>query len=382
MKKSFQLVIILFIFLIGITIFILLIKHKARPKSSIHKKIIPVVEVICAKPIDYQIIIESNGEVKPLSIGNIVSEVKGKVTYVSENLRQGSMVKKGELLIQIDKRDYEFALSQAISQLKQANSTLIKTKEEAKQAKKEWELIHKGERIPPLAAKLPQLEAAKAAFLAAKASVSQARLNLQRTSLCAPYTGVVIKRDVDIGNVVSYGQILAQIYPTKAVEVHIPLPMFDVAWIDIPGYTVPPSSNGSIVLIEYSMEDKKIQFTGKITRSIGQIDKNTRMLYVIATVKSPFKKLPPLIPSTFVHVKIKGHILKHVFLLPIKALFEGHYVLKVVNNRIKKVRVNITRLLKDSFIVSHGIFENDQLIISPISGDVDGMDVKVLKRIK
>lgn len=166
-------------------------------------------------------------------------------------------------------------MSRALAELKQANSTLIQVREEAKQAKEEWYLTHKEMNIPPLAAKLPQLEAAMASFLAAKAGVLQAKLNLERTSIHAPYSGIVLKRNVDIGNTVSYGQILSQIYPTKEVEVHIPLSMSDLEWIDVPGYTVQPSSEGSNVTIEYSIgKQKKSNFKERFK---GQLEKSTKI---------------------------------------------------------------------------------------------------------
>lgn len=70
-------------------------KTQGKTQKGVNKKkIVPIVKVIVAKSQNYQMIIKANGEVKPISIANIVPEVKGRITYVSPNLRQGNMVKK------------------------------------------------------------------------------------------------------------------------------------------------------------------------------------------------------------------------------------------------------------------------------------------------
>lgn len=105
------------------------------------------------------------------------------------------------------------------------------------------------------------------------------------------------------------------------------------------------------------------------------------MLYVVAIVKKILlKKIPPLLINTFVEAKIKGRLLKHIFLLPMDALFEGKFVLKVIDNHIKKTKVNIAKIFSNSFIVLDGVSDNDKLIISPMSGDVDGMEVKIVSK--
>jgi RND family efflux transporter MFP subunit len=379
MKKTYQLAVISCIFLCGVLTFLLLTHHKARPKRTFISKSLPVVKVIKAKPVDYEIEISANGEVRPISIGKIVPEVKGKIVYISPNLKQGEIIKKGEVLIKLFDEDYKIALSQAIAALREANATLEQIKQEAKQAREEWNLIHPNIKIPPLAAKLPQLMAAKAKFEAAKAKVKEAKLNLKRTSIYAPYDAVVIKKNIDIHEYVNPGEVLAQIYPISEIEVHIPLTLSDTRWINIPGYTVARGKKGSNVELEFRMGNKKVCFHGQITRFHGEIDSNTRMLYAIASVKNPFYNLPPLLPNTYVNVKIKGRILKNVFVIPITAIFEDSYVLKVINNHIKKNKIKIARTLKDSAVVVNGINKDDFLVVTPMSGDVDGLEVRVIK---
>ncbi len=377
MKKTTQLIIIVTIFIIGITIFLSLTKHKASPKRGKSHREIPVVKVIRPKAVDYQVVISASGEVYPIATTNIAPQISGKVIYVSPNLKAGRIVKKGEILIKIEDIDYKIKLSKAISHLKETNATLIVKQAESKQAIEEWNIAHEDKQIPPLAAKLPQLESAKSMYLAAKAEVLQAKINLKRTKIVAPYTGVIQKKYVSIGDIVSPSKVIANMYPISEVEIHIPVSLSDLEWIDVPGFTIPFKEKGSEVDIEYFLGNKKIEFSGNIIRSLGEIDKKSRMLYVVASIKKPFAKNPPLLINTFVRVKIKGKLLKDVYILPLQAIFNEKFVLKVVKSKIVKTKVNIIKILKKSAIIK-GIGDNDKIIISPIYGKVDGMKVKVI----
>ncbi len=376
MTKKRQIIIIIGIFLISIMIFLLLIHHKAKPKKTIVKNVIPVVKVIKARPVHYQMIIHANGEARPESIGSIVPEIRGKIVYVSRNLKKGGMLKKGELVVKIFDEDYKIALSQAIAKLKQANATLENTIQESNQAIEEWKLVHPNKDVPYLVAKVPQLEAARANFLAAKAGVTQAKLNLRRTNLYSPYNGVVLQKNIDIGQYVNPGQTLATIYPTSEIEVYIPLTLSDVQWIDIPKYTT--NKKGSLVKLRFSLGQKRVSLIGEITRFLGEIDPKTRMLYVVAVVKNPFKHIPPLLPYTYLDANIQGRVLKNVYVIPMRAVFEDEYVLKVIKNHIKKTKIKIVRMLKDSVIVTKGIDPGDLLVCTPMSGNVDGMEVNIV----
>src|SRR6056297_2632766 len=135
--------------------------------------------------------ITGEGTVEPVRESQIAPEVSGRVIRVSESLINGGAFEKGELLVAIDPRDYEIAVTLAEASVKDAQSQYETALQESEAAINEWRRIHPEEAPPPLVAKKPQLEAARANLKAQKANLEKARLNLDRTRITAPFDGRV-----------------------------------------------------------------------------------------------------------------------------------------------------------------------------------------------
>src|SRR5438105_9296792 len=134
----------------------------------------PTVEVAQIKEQDVPIYHDWIGTLEGLVNAQIRAQVTGYL--LTQNYREGDLVKKGDLLFQIDKRPFQAALDQARGQLVQAEAHFGKTELDVK-------------RLAPLAKvnAISQQElddavqanlAAKAAVTSAKAAVEQAQLNL------------------------------------------------------------------------------------------------------------------------------------------------------------------------------------------------------------
>src|SRR5579885_3692291 len=177
--------------------------------------------------------------------GMVNAAIKAQVTgyLLTQNYSEGSFVKKGQLLFEIDPRPFQAALDQALGQLSQANGQLAQAKAQLVQA--EAQLVQAQanqkrtqldvDRYIPLAkqqaitqqdldnatqnnlSSLAQVDAAKAqietskaqiqaataAVEAGKAAVEAARVNLGFTRLTSPIDGIAGKAQVQIGNLVS-----------------------------------------------------------------------------------------------------------------------------------------------------------------------------------
>ncbi len=371
-----QLLVALLLLVVGGGVVWVLSHHKTPPKRASKRKSIPVVKTMVVHSTHYRVVIHTYGEVKARDKAIITPEVKGKVVYISPHFYAGCRVKRGECLVKLDRRDFEIYLCQAEADLKKALADMAQLKEEAIQARQEWRLIHPHKEIPPLVAKIPQLKALKGRVEAARANVRLAKLNLERTEIHAPFDGIVVSRDVDIGQVVSPGQRLALIYSASSVEVHIPLSLNQVQWLKIPGYSE-VLSHPQEVEISFNMGRRSVKYRGKIVRCLGEIDPKSRMLYAVAEVKDPFKRIPPLLPNTFVDVRIKGKEIYPAFLLPVSAIHENCCVFKIKRGRIKVEKVDVAYRLKDKVVVKTGLEDGDVVVISPLAGDVNGLKVRV-----
>ncbi|PIE62223.1 MAG: hypothetical protein CSA26_13365, partial [Desulfobacterales bacterium] len=149
------------------------------------------VSVRVVTPKSYPAVVKSFGEVAPLWQTTIRGQVDGKIIFLSEKLRVGSIVKKGELLVQLEKSEFEMHVAEARSRLAAAKVVLLRELRESEQARKNWERANiRGEPDSPLVLRVPQLEAAKSDVAAAQSALKRAETLLRYTDIRAPFDGV------------------------------------------------------------------------------------------------------------------------------------------------------------------------------------------------
>ena len=157
----------------GIAFAAVLVKTGKKPESKIARPKLPSVEVQIAEVTRHTYRIQSQGTALPRTSIQLVSEVSGKVVSVAGSFDTGQLVAKDEVLLKIDTRDYELALTQAEAQVAQAELQLQMEVKEADVVRREWQLLNQGEPTG-LQAREPQLANARAALQAARASEERA----------------------------------------------------------------------------------------------------------------------------------------------------------------------------------------------------------------
>lgn len=136
---------------------------------------------------------------------SIIAQVSGYL--ITQNYEDGALVKKGQLLFQIDPRPFQAALDQATGELEKARAALARDEANAKRA---VDLVKKNvisrEQYDD---QIQAFESSKAAVAAATAAVEQARLNLEFTSITAPVDGLAGIAAAQVGNLIgpSFGTL-------------------------------------------------------------------------------------------------------------------------------------------------------------------------------
>ena len=384
-KKALYIVVCIFILLGGAIGAKKIIESKKEIKRRARPKPLPPAIFSIAKPWVKGITVYGDGTVRPYKKINMVPQVSGKVIYVAPSFINGGRFKKGDALIKIDPVDYEIALVLAEAKVKEAESNLALATEESRAARDEWNMIHgrgssKKQKPSPLVLKIPQLNASKAVLEASKAELKKARLNLQRTTLYAPFDGVVMNENVDVGQYVIAGQALGTIFSTDAVEIIVPVEMRDIPLIDIPGFTV-RESNGSRAYISARIGIKDYTWKGKVVRSEGRLDETTRMLNVIVRVDKPYETYPPLAIGMFVKVRIEGRTMEKILEIPASALRDNKVVWVIDNtDRIRFRKVRTLKVYRDKALIENGIKEGDRVVVSLLKVVTDGMKVKPVEQ--
>ena len=311
------------VILIGFLVFMALMATRSEVRRTKATLPPPLVSAIAADVGPRTVLISGEGTVRPLREIDLVPQVSGKIVYISPAMRDGGSFGKGETLLCIDPTDYELAVKSAEARVKDLESVLLLTIEEAEVALEEWKLSGgEGDEPPPLVAKKPQLEAARANLAAGEADLEKAKLNLERTTLGAPFEGRIIRKNVDIGQFVSVGQQLGSMYSTEAAEIAVPLTQEDLEWFYVPGFT-PDGTGESTVTVYAEIAGRSLTWPARIMRAEGVLDERTRMVNVVVRVERPYDSVPPLAMGLFVTIEIRGVEVPDAVWLPRSAVHEG-----------------------------------------------------------
>jgi len=339
------------------------------------------VEAKRLKRTQYKTTVTSQGVVRARTESTLIPEISGRIVAVSKDFREGGFFENGELLVQIDRSDYETALVVAQAAVTQAEAALEQEQAQADQARENWKSLGDGSKPSALALRKPQLAQANAALSSARARVADAQRDLERTEVRAPYAGRILQKSVDVGQYVSPGAVLASVYAIDYAEVRLPLSDDQIGFVDVPeryrGDDVAAVEQGPSVTLHGKVGRQEAAWQGRIVRTEGAYDASSRQLFVIAQVDDPYGRTttgqPPLKVGQFVTAEIDGSLLKDAFIIPRSALRSGSEVL-VIDKANKLFRRTIDVLWSDSdnVVTRDNLKEGELLCLTQVPFAVDG----------
>lgn len=321
--------------------------------------------------------IASSGTVIGAQEVRLTPEVAGRVVHMSPNLAAGTRLRKGDLLVQLDTRNYDAAVAQQQQNVALAELELALERNRGEVAEREWALLGDPSRQDAtLAKRVPHLAAAEMGVQAAKAALRQANANLGRSRITAPFNAVVVEEAVDIGQVVQPGTNVATLIGTDAFWVQIALPLEKLDGMNFGNDTTTASS---ATVRQRLGAGKTVERHGYVKQLMGQIDPQTRTAQILVEIPNPFDvEGLPLLPGAYVDVAIEGKALSDTWEVPRTALEDSEFVWVVDNeSALRKRRVVIGWRNDDNVVVTQGFQPGDQLVTSPLALPVDGQVVTV-----
>lgn len=369
------------IILIGIFAISVLVvaKPKPTPQPPAEEPSLVKVAVAEAKPESMRLSVSAQGTVTPRREIDLVAQVSGQVMSVDPAFVNGGFFGAAQTLIQIDDRDYRAALSNARSQVAEAEQRVAEERGTSLQAKREWRELG-SQTANDLFLRKPQLAAAEANLEAAKGALAVAEHNLERTRITVPFNGRVRETFVDLGEYVSAGAQLARVYDSSVVEVRLPLTEQQASLINLPlmATSTDAISESIRVTIKGSLAGEVYEWPGVLARTDAFVDSDSRMYYAIVEVADPFAIRSaegvggaPLLPGLFVEAVIEGKLLDNVLKLPRASLFERDKLMlldadnKIVEHRVSVLRRSDTEVwIRAPKEVREGQQEGDATLIS------------------
>ncbi|MEM1436084.1 MAG: efflux RND transporter periplasmic adaptor subunit [Pseudomonadota bacterium] len=333
------------------------------------------VRALRVEPEAVQLTVRSQGSVAPAEEAQLIPEVSGRIEWVSPALVAGGSIAAGEPLLKIAVADYRNAAARSEAGLKRAEAEQENAAYEQRRLAglAERQLVSKSE----AEAALRRLRVADAALEEARINARQAALDLSRTTITAPFTGLVRTENVAIGQFVSRGAAVATLYSAAAAEIRLPIADRQLKYLDLPfgvQGTLPAANQAAVTLTaEYAGE--RLRWPARIVRTEAAIDSSSRMVYLVARVDSR-EGVPPPAVGLFVEATIEGRVAEDIYVLPRSALRNDRQLLIIdPDDRLRFRPIEPLRIQDEELLVQSGLNPGDRVCISQIQTVVEGMSV-------
>jgi membrane fusion protein, multidrug efflux system len=284
----------------------------------------------------------------------------------------GSHVEKGQALADIETPEIDQELMQASAARDQAAAQA----QIAKTSAERWETLQKQDAVAQ-----QETDERTSSYVQGKANLASSDANLRRLKqlesfkhVYAPFSGVVIKRNVDIGALVNAGNggsnqelfVVAKIDPIR-VFVNVP---------EIYAPLIHSGVQGSIELAALNGQ----RFSGKVVRTANAIDAATRTLNTEIDVPNP---KGVLLPGAFAQVHFSLNVKTRSLSLPVNALlFRAEGTRAAVVGRDGKIHLKPVVIGRDygtSVEILGGVEPSDAIVLNPSDSLDEGQSVEVSK---
>lgn len=371
----------LLVLLLGVGLAALFVLTRAKPKKMKLPPMAARVELVRVKAEDRPVTISGMGTVVAAEQVSLQSEVTGRVRSRAAELVPGGQVQAGQLLVSVDSQEYRYAVAQQRAQLVQAQSNLAVEAGQQRVAEQEWELLSKElkgtEEQRALALRKPQQESLKASVQAAKAALQQARLNLRRTQVKAPFNAVVQAATVQPGQLVTPATQMATLVGSDAFWVRVLVPLRSLGWLVLPT----EGQAGSVARVFQGRSGGEEQSReGALFRVESALETSGRLAQLLVSVPNPLQLSEatplPLLLGAYVKVELQGRRLSGVYAIPRAALRDGDTVWLYEDGALKIREVEIAWRGSDQVYVKSGLSDGALLVTSRIATPVEGLKLK------
>lgn len=377
----------LLILLIGGGVAALLVANKPEVEQEEAEFPPLVVEVASASLDQAQRTALFQGEVRAKTDINLVTQVTGKVTKVSDKFIEGGQFEKDEIILEIDDADYRVALKSAQATVAEAQVQLDLELASAETSKNEWRDLY-GESLEnanPLRLNKPQVDRARARLEAASAQYAQAKLDFDRTKIRAPFSGRIQSKGAELGQFVARGSGVGRMFSTDSVEIRIPMSDLQISELGLTLGQIPNSQQRIPASVKSHFGNDDYVWQGYLKSVDASVDNETRLLFGTIVVEQPFalseQNSIPLAPGLFVDVELDAAQSVTGVSVPRTALRSGDTIYVVQDNQLKFKRVKPVFTSPEVAVLStetqEALLPGERVVVSPVPGAFAGMSVEI-----
>jgi membrane fusion protein (multidrug efflux system) len=333
------------------------------------------VLVVHAQPVP--LMREASGRLAPTRASDVRARVPG--VLLKRLYKEGSLVKEGQLLIQIDTAPYRAALAVAAANLEQAEASATNAKVTANRNRELFKQALVSRMQLDDSEALERSSAAQVS--AARAQVQTARINLSYANVTAPISGRASQMRVLEGALVGQGEatLLTTIEQVDPIYVYFDQPASDFERLQR------AQAAGTVTIAEgHKAEVRVLRADGTEYPQVGTLDfsdfsvnPTTGAVAFRGVVPNPDHQL---LPGMYVTVRLMAGVLNRGFEVPQLAVqrdSQGAYVLAVgPDGTVAAKRVDVVSTVGANWVVGSGLDDGDQVIVSGLQMSRPGAKVK------
>jgi RND family efflux transporter MFP subunit len=299
--------------------------------------------------------------------GYVNAQIQPQVTgyLVRQDYQEGSFVRKGQVLFEIDPRPFQAALDQAKGQLAQAEAQLANAQ------------INVNRDVPEAEAHaIPQsqldndtqtLRGAEAAVETDQAAVETAALNLGYTKVLSLIDGVAGITTVQVGNLVSQPTVLTSVSQVDPIKVYFPISEQEylrMADGGAPGSVDWLTHASRIPLTLVLADGSTYPYRGRIVFADRQVDTQTGTIQIVGEFPNPHRLLRP---GQYAQIRALTEVLKGALLVPQAAVsqLQGSYQVDVVdpNNDLQIRNVEVGPTAGTQWVIAAGLNPGERVVV-------------------
>jgi len=354
---------------------------QAKPRPRGRNTTLVAVREVAYSP--QKTVISGMGTVVAARSVDMKSQVSGEIIETSRNLVPGGHFRKGTTLLKIDPTDYRLSVRHLTTDVAKAESDLQLEQGNQLVAQKEYKLL--GETVSDaekaLILRRPQLMNLRATLEAAQAKLEQARVDLGRTRIKAPFNAMVHSRSVNVGTRANESTLLATLIGTDAYWVEVSVPVSQLRWIQIPRSE---KDKGALVRINDPAAWGQGRYReGRVIRLEADLEEQGRMARLLVRVEDPLSLAsdnagkPFMLIGAYVRVEIEGKTVPSAAAIEREFIHNGGSVWVMDPQGSLAIRpVEIAFRGTDRVLVTDGIAPGERFIITDLAAPVEGMPLR------
>lgn len=340
--------------------------------------------------------------------------VRGQVVEMSPRLVPGGMIRKGDLLLRIDPADFKNAVSISQSELAQAEAS--REIEQARQRLAEKELKMLEGSIDgtnrSLVLREPQIASIEAEVAAAKAAVERATLDLDRSSIHAPFDAQVLSCEVNIGSQVGPGDELGRLVGLEEYWIMAAVPVSSLRWVKFPEVedrtvgsadasdasdadsdsddetassedtddeAASDTGGSNVILRNPDVWGPDIERHARVARMIGTLDAQSRLARVLIIVDDPLglkTGVPPLILDSLIETEIEGRLIEDVVRLKRDLVRNQDTVWVMADGKLEIRETEIVFRDVEFAYIRKGVNDGDEVVATTLATVAEGIALR------